>query len=77
MTSAATATHTHPSIKEQVKDFVLDIEQELERETLPPHDSSQADLVVRKHVDGLAIAFFSLVALFLLGAMIAIGIYGY
>jgi hypothetical protein len=76
MTTAASATHPHEPIRTQLKEFFLDFEHELERETLPAHDSSQADLVVRKHVDGLAIALFSLVALFLLGAIVAIGFIG-
>jgi hypothetical protein len=76
MTSAASATHTHPSVKELVTDFFADVEHELERETLPSHDSSQADLVVRKHVDGLVIFLFSFVVLFLLAAIAAIAIYG-
>jgi hypothetical protein len=76
MASTANSIHTHDPVKQQLKEFFLDIEHELERETLPAHDASKADLVVRKHVDGLAITFFTLVTLFLFGAIVAIALFG-
>ncbi len=67
----------HHSVKEQVVDLFQDLEHEVERETSPAHDSSQSDVLVRKHVTGLAVSFFVLIALFLLAAIVAIAMYSH
>ena len=65
----------NPSVKEQVADLFQDLEHEIEREVAVPHDSSQSDVLVQKHVTGLAISFFVLIALFLVAAIAGIAIF--
>jgi len=69
-----TAQH-HPTVKEQVVELFDDLGHEAEREIHSPHDLSQSDNLVKKHIDGLAITFFVLVALFLVGAIILIALH--
>jgi hypothetical protein len=68
-------TEQHPSVKEQVVDLYKDLEHEVERESSPAHDSSQSDVLVRKHVTGLAVSFFVLISVFLVAAIVAIARY--
>jgi hypothetical protein len=65
----------HQTAKEQIVELYKDLEQEVEREASPAHDSSQSDLLVKKHVTGLAVSFFVLIAVFLLAAIVAIAMY--
>ena len=59
-------------VKDQVVEMYEDFEHEIEREAHSPHDSSQSDMLVRKHINGLVITFFILIALALL-AVIVVG----
>jgi len=47
----------------------------VQREVHNPLDSSQGDLLVRKHINGLAITFFILIALSLLAAIVGYAMY--
>jgi hypothetical protein len=69
------STEQHRSVKEQAIDLFQDLEQEVEREVSPAHDSSQSDLLVKKHVTGLAISFFILIGIVLLAVIAGIAIY--
>ena len=59
-------------VKDQAVEMYEDFEHEIEREVHSPHDSSQSDALVRKHINGLIITFFILIALALL-AVIVVG----
>ena len=72
MPSEASAADSHVTVKDQVVDLYEDFEHEVEREAHSPHDSSQSDVLVRKHINGIVIAFFILIALSLL---VVIGAY--
>ncbi len=65
----------HASVKEQVAGLYKDLAHEVEREVAPPHDSSQSDSLVQKHVTGISITFFVLISLFLAAAIFAVGLY--
>ena len=71
----ASAADAHSTVKDQVVELYEDFEHEVEREVHSPHDSSQSDVLVRKHINGLVIAFFILIALSLLAAIGAFAIY--
>ena len=66
---------SHATVKDQVIELYVDFEHEVEREVHSPHDSSQSDVLVRKHINGIVIAFFILIALSLLAAITAFAIY--
>jgi hypothetical protein len=68
-------TDSHSTVRDQVVELYEDVEHEVEREVHRPHDSSQSDVLVRKHINGLVIAFFILIALSLLAAITAFAIY--
>ena len=68
----ASATDALATVKDQVVEMYEDFEHEIEREAHSPHDSSQSDMLVRKHINGLVITFFILIALALL-AVIVVG----
>ena len=72
MPREASATDAHETVKDQVVEMYEDFEHEVEREAHSPHDSSQSDKLVRKHINGLVIVFFTLIALALL-AVIVVG----
>jgi hypothetical protein len=65
----------HPTVKEQVVDLYTDLAHEIEREVAEPHDSSQSDLLVQKHVTGVSISLFILISLFLLAVIAGIALY--
>ena len=76
------ATDAHATVKDQivvVKDQAVemyeDFEHEIEGEAHSPHDSSQSDKLVQKHINGLVIAFFTLIALALLAVVVVGRIY--
>jgi hypothetical protein len=71
MPREASATDSDSTVKDQVVDLYKDFEHEVRREVHNPLDSPQGDLLVRKHINGLAIAFFIVIALSLL-AVIAV-----
>ena len=75
MPREASATDSHSTVKDQVVDLYKDFEQEVKREAHHPLDSSQGDLLVRKHVNGLAITLFILIAVFLLAAIVGYATY--
>ena len=64
----------HP-VKDQAVELFHDLEHEAEHELRHPRDLSGADNIVKKHIDGLAIAFFVLIALFLAGVIVLIAIH--
>jgi hypothetical protein len=66
---------THESVKDQVVELFHDLDTEVEREVAAPHDSSQSDVLVQKHLNGLAISFFVLIAIFLVAAIVGITLY--
>lgn len=67
--------NSHATVKDQIVELYEDFEHEVEREAQSPHDSSQSDVLVRKHIDGLVIAFFVLIALALLVAIVGYAMY--
>lgn len=82
MHKEASATDAHATVKDQVvevKDQAVemfeDFEHEIEREAHSPHDLSQSDKLVRKHMNGLIITFFTLIALALLAVVVVGAIY--
>jgi len=58
-----------------VVELYEDIKREVKLEAHNPLDLSQGDLLVRKHVKGLAISFFILISISLLAAMVAYALY--
>jgi hypothetical protein len=62
-------------VKDQAVEMYEDFEHEIEREAHSPHDSSQSDALVRKHINGLIITFFILIALALLAVIVVGRIY--
>jgi hypothetical protein len=69
------------SVKDQASKMVRDVKGEVAHEirhiheAKEPVDPTQSDHVVRRHVAGLSITFFILIALFLLAAIAGIAIY--
>jgi hypothetical protein len=64
------ATDANETVKDQAVEMFEDFEHEIEPEAHSPHDSSQSDVLVRKHVVGLVITFFILIALALLAVVV-------
>jgi hypothetical protein len=75
MATEAAEANSHPTVKDQVVELYDDFEHEVEREVHRPHDSSQSDMLVRKHINGLVIAFFVLISLSLVAAIVGYAIY--
>jgi hypothetical protein len=75
MSREASAADSHSTVKDQVVELYEDLEHEVQREVHNPLDSSQGDLLVRKHINGLAITFFILIALSLLAAIVGYAMY--
>jgi hypothetical protein len=75
MPREASAADAHSTVKAQVAELYEDFEHEIVREVHSPHDSSQSDALVRKHINGIVITFFILIALSLLAAIAAFAIY--
>jgi len=75
MSREASAADPHSTVKDQVVELYEDLEHEVQREVHNPLDSSQGDLLVRKHINGLAITFFILIALSLLAAIVGYAMY--
>jgi hypothetical protein len=75
MPREASAADSHATVKDQVVELYEDFEHEVEREAHSPHDSSQSDFLVRKHMNGLVITFFIVIALCLLAAIGAFAMY--
>ena len=69
------AAQHKPTVKEQVVELFEDLEHEAQSEIHRPHDLSQSDILVKKHIDGLAIGFFVLISLFLIGAIAVIALH--
>jgi hypothetical protein len=70
MPTEPSAKDAHETMKDQVVEMYEDFEHEVELEAHSPHDSSQSDKLVRKHINGLVIAFFILIALALLAVVV-------
>jgi hypothetical protein len=75
MPREASAADAHATVKEQAVNLYEDFEHEVEREAHSPHDSSQSDVLVRKHINGLVIAFFILIPLLVLAAITGYALY--
>ena len=75
MPREAAEANSHATVKDQAVELCEDFEHEVEREVHSPHDSSQSDVLVRKHINGLVITFFILIALSVLAAIGALAIY--
>ena len=75
MPEEISAADTHTSVKEQVVEFYEDFKQEVKREAHNPLASSQGDLLVRKHLNGLVISFFVLIAVSLTVMIVGYAIY--
>jgi hypothetical protein len=75
MSRDAAEENSHATVKDQTVELFEDFEHEVEREVHSPHDSSQSDVLVRKHINGIAITFFILIALSLLAAIVGYAIY--
>jgi hypothetical protein len=75
MPREASEADAHSTVKDQVVELYEDFEHEVVREVHIPHDSSQSDVLVGKHINGLAITFFILIALSLLAAIVAYAMY--
>jgi hypothetical protein len=77
MPREAFAADAHSTVKDQIVEMYEDFEHEVEHEAHSPHDSSQSDMLVGKHINGLVIAFFILIALALLAVIAGGMIYTY
>jgi len=75
MPREASEADSHATVSDQVVELYQDFEHEVEREAQNPPDSSQSDVLVRKHINGLAITFFILIALFIVAAIVGYAIY--
>jgi hypothetical protein len=75
MPREAAEADSHATVKDQVVELYEDFEHEVEREVHSPHDSSQSDVLVREHINGLAITFFILIALSLVVAIVGYAMY--
>jgi hypothetical protein len=64
-------------VKDQIVELYEDFEHEVEHEVESPHDLSQSDVLVQKHINGLVIFFFILIALFVLAAIVGYAIYSH
>jgi hypothetical protein len=77
------AESTNQSVKTKAGAMVDDIGSEVKyearhmRNANEPVDPTHTDTVVRRHVAGLSISFFLLIALFLLAAIVGIAIYAH
>ena len=60
------------ALKDEVKHEIAHM-----RNSKEPVDPTESDVLVQKHVNGLVIVLFSLVAIILLAALVAIAIYGH
>jgi hypothetical protein len=72
---------TTKNVKQQTGDMVSDITDEVKHEVhniryvKEPVDPTHSDKLVRRHVTGLSISFFVLIALFLVAVIAGIAIY--
>lgn len=77
------ADDSSKSVKEQARAMVNDVAGEVGHEahtigaTKRPVDETQSDHVVRRHIAGVSISFFILIALFLLAVIAGIAIYSH
>jgi hypothetical protein len=70
MPKEASTANSHSTVKDQVVELYEDFEHKVEREVHNPSDSSQSDMLVGKHISGLVITFFILIALALLAVIV-------
>ena len=75
MPREASAVESHTTVKDQVVELYQDLEREVKHEVHNPLDSSQGDLLVRKHINGLAISFFILIAISVFAAIVGYAMY--
>jgi len=77
MPREASAADAHSTVKDQAVELYEDFEHEAKREVHDPVASTQGDLPVRKHINGLVITFFILIALALLAVIVVGAIYAH
>jgi hypothetical protein len=75
MRREASESDSQATVTDEVVELYQDFEHEVEREAHNPPDSSQSDVLVRKHINGLVIAFFILIALFIVAAIVGYALY--
>ena len=75
MLRKASAADAHSTVKDQAVELYEDFEHEAKREVHDPLASTQGDLPVRKHINGVVITFFILIALALLAVIVGGAIY--
>lgn len=75
MPREASAADAHSTVKDQIVEMYEDFEHEVEHEVHNPPDSSQSDMLVGKHINGLVITFFILIVLALLAVIVGGAIY--
>jgi hypothetical protein len=81
MSTEETSQDSNKSVTKQAGEMVDDIASEIKHEVhsirsaKKPVDPTQSDVVVRKHVTGISISFFLLIALFLLAALVGIALF--
>jgi hypothetical protein len=75
MPRKASAADAHSTVKDQAVELYEDFEHEAKREVHDPLASTQGDLPVRKHINGVVITFFILIALALLAVIVGGAIY--
>lgn len=75
MPREASAADAHSTVKDHIVETYEDFEHEVECEVHDPLASTQGDLPVRKHINGLVITFFILIALALLAVIVGGAIY--
>lgn len=69
----ALAASIQSNLARQVHELIEDLEGEVQREL--HHDNSQSDIVLRKHLMGLILILFSMVALILTASIVFIALY--
>jgi hypothetical protein len=75
MLREASAADAQSTFKDQAVELYEDFEYETKSEVHDPLASTQGDLLVRKHINGLVITFFILIALALLAVIVGDAIY--
>jgi hypothetical protein len=75
MPKEASAADSHSTVKNQVVELYKDVEHEAKREAHTPLASSEGDLLVRKHINGVAITFFIMTVLLVMAAIVGYAIY--
>jgi hypothetical protein len=75
MPREGSAADSPSTIKNQAVELYKDVEHEVKREVPIPLASSEGDLLVRKHINRVAITFFIMIALLVMAAIVGYAIY--